>query len=1199
MAQARRSAQQLMNDRRRAGFVGRRDELAVFRENLDVPPEDEGHRFIFHIHGNAGVGKSSLVRELVRTARERRALTALIDESVNSVPEAMAAISAQFAQQGHTLKALDRLLATYRQRRYEAEVLTTAPPPDAQPQAQQPSAGSMAVAQAGLIGLGTVPIVGALAGAVDPAQVARGADHVRALLSAHFGKQEDVQLVLDPLKALTPVLMAELHRVAADVPWITLFFDTYERTSPFLDTWLRDLITSDRYGELPAEVVATMAGQGTLDTNCWADNIDFVTDLPLVPFTEAEARQLLAAKRVVGEDVVQAVLRLSGGLPVLVSTLAASLAGNAESANGADADSVDDPSATAVERFLKWERDPVRRSAALEGALPRRLNEDIFQAAVEGDAAGLFGWLRSLPFVSDRGGRAQYHDVVREPMLRLQRNSSPQRWRAAHTRLAHSFGRWREAAGDGLEPGEAWAEDAWRELKVEETYHLLCAQPRTALAAVLRDGTDACDAGGVAPRRWAQAVADAGGDSDSEPLRAFGRDCLAALEDEQLRATAALGLILARPELPDEGRVAALVVRARDHRNTGQYKDALRDYGRAISLDGRCRRAYYGRGETYRLMGRWLDAVAEFDRALGIDPVDTWSLSSRALTRHALGQNAEALADLDRALELKPGHVWSLVRRSQVRRALADTEGALEDIGRAEAIEPENPWIVGERGEILRHDGRYEEAIAQFDRAFALDPAYAWALGSRAMAKQALGRTEDALADLGRAVELTPDYVWALIRRAEIHRARGDSDLEFADLDRAVESARFDGWALAQRAYAHQLAERYEEAIADYDRALALDPDYGYARVSRGRAYERLGRYEEALADLDLALEPDPDQPFALSVRAGVRRVLGDLDGELADLDRAVTVTPDSAVHLMLRGEAHRRAERYEQAIADYDRAAVLTPGDGWVFGSRGQALRGLGRYEEALTDLAHAAELQPDKAWIAAERGAACQDLGRYEEALTELDRAIALDPAYGWAYGRRAAVHVVMGSLPRAQADLDRFEELGGNGPAEHRTREVANVGLRPQEALATLERAAQSNAEYLAVLTILDRMGFVETVSDVLEAVPDREVGSDVRRGLVRSALTVSRAGGLAGARELWEAAGEGVPAACALGDWARADALLDELLGGAPSWAELADLLDVLTELAQCPDADTAELDTRTRRLAAAKDALASAQFRQGL
>ncbi|MFD9218644.1 tetratricopeptide repeat protein [Streptomyces sp. NPDC060064] len=1028
MGSARPSMHELIKMRRRAGFVGRRGEIALFRENFDVSPLDVRHRFLFHIHGNAGVGKSSLVRELVETARERRALTATLDETVNSVPEALAALSAQFAQQGHELKALDRLLATYRQRRYEAEALSTAVS-DGQP--QPPSAGSMVAAQAGLVALGTVPGIGSLAGAVDPAQLARGADHLRAALSARFGKQEDVQLVLEPLKALTPVLVAELKRVAADVPWFTLFFDTYERTGPFLDTWLRDLMTTDRYGSPPAQVVVTTAGQRPLDPNCWADCVDFVTDLPLAPFTESEARQFLTAKGVEDEKVVREVLMLSGRLPVLVSTLAAGLAENAGSAGNLGR--VDDPSATAVERFLKWESDPVRRSAALEGALPRRLNEDVFRAAVdvgvEGDGAGLFRWLREMPFVSDRGGRAQYHDVVREPMLRLQRNSSPQRWRTGHTRLAEAFAGWRAAAGEGLEPDERWRQDAWRELKLEETYHLLCAQPRTALPMVLREGIDACDAGTVPARLWAQTVADAGGDGDSGVLRTWGRDCLAALEDEQHRSAEVLGLMLARGELDDEGRVAALVIRGRDRRNTGRYDEALRDYQQAVTLDGQCRRAYYGRGETYRLAGRSEEAVAEFDRALALDPDDTWALSSRALTRHAMGRDEEALADLDRALEIKPGHVWSLVRRAQVRRALADTDGALADVDRAGALDPDNPWIVGERGEILRHDGRSEEAIAEFDRAFALDPAYSWALGSRAMAKQALGRTEEALADLDRAVELTPEYVWALIRLAEIHRERGDSAGEFAALDRAVASARFKEWALAQRGYAHQLAERYEEALADYGQALVLAPDYGYAHVSRGRAYERMHRYEEALADLDRGLELDPDDTFALSVRAGVRRALGDLDGELADLDRAVTLAPDHAVHLTLRGEAHRRAERYDEAIADYDRAAVLTPDDGWVVGSRGQAMRGLGRFEEALADLAQAAGLQPDKAWIAAERGATLQDLERLEEARTELDRAIALDPAYSWAYGRRAAVHLATGRREQALADLERYRELGGD--------------------------------------------------------------------------------------------------------------------------------------------------------------------------
>lgn len=240
---SRPSVQEFINNRRHAGFVGRHDELALYRENFDTRPEDPEHRFVFHIHGIAGVGKSSLVRELVRTARERQALTCVVDESVNSVPEAMETLSSQFARQGQPLKALDRLLETYHRRRYEVESAASLAQPG-------PTAGSLAAAQAGLVGLGMVPAVGAFAGAVDPAQLARGAEHARAALSARFSKAEDVQLLLDPLQVLTPVLVAELDRVAAHVPWIALFFDTYERTGPFLDTWLRDLITGGRYGSL-------------------------------------------------------------------------------------------------------------------------------------------------------------------------------------------------------------------------------------------------------------------------------------------------------------------------------------------------------------------------------------------------------------------------------------------------------------------------------------------------------------------------------------------------------------------------------------------------------------------------------------------------------------------------------------------------------------------------------------------------------------------------------------------------------------------------------------------------------------------------------------------------------------------------------------------------------------------------------------
>lgn len=120
--------QELIGRRRRAGFVGRLDERAAFRRNLDLPAEDERHRFLFHVHGDAGVGKTFLVRELEQIAREAGAVTAYVDEGAASVSEAMTAMARQFADQGRRFKELERLLAAHRERRHEAEAALAAEP---------------------------------------------------------------------------------------------------------------------------------------------------------------------------------------------------------------------------------------------------------------------------------------------------------------------------------------------------------------------------------------------------------------------------------------------------------------------------------------------------------------------------------------------------------------------------------------------------------------------------------------------------------------------------------------------------------------------------------------------------------------------------------------------------------------------------------------------------------------------------------------------------------------------------------------------------------------------------------------------------------------------------------------------------------------------------------------------------------------
>lgn len=823
MRPTRPSMQELIRQRRRAGFVGRGDERAAFRRNLDLAPEDERHRFLFHVHGNAGVGKTFLVRELEQVAREKGAFTAYVDESVGSVPEALAAISGQLGAQGCRFKELERLLATHRERRREAEAAAVATL-EAEPEG--PSAGSMAAARAGLAGLGMVPGVGAFAGALDAAQLAQGADRLRAGLGARFRSQEDVQLVMHPERVLTPVLLNELTDAAAAAPWIVLFFDTYERTGQFLDGWLHEVMTGDRYGTLPATVVVVTAGQHLFDTARWGAFADFMTDVPLRPFTEAEARGLLAGKGVVAEPVVEEVLRLTGGLPVLVSTLAEQ--------RPTDPEDIGDPSATAVERFLKWEHDPVRRSAALACSLPRQLDMDVFRAAVDcldDEVEQLFAWLRSLPFVTDRGDQIRYHDLVREAMLRMQRGRSPRGWVQQQARLARIFGEWRAESEAGRADGELWADEEWRELRLAESYHLLCAQARVALPLVLRDFMDACDTDDVTAARWARTLLDAGRDGDTEAVSRWGSELSRRLTEGGVPA--ALARLLSRAALEEPVQAHARVVRGSALRRLGALEEALREYDQAVALNTGLARAYRGRsyvrgelgdyeaavddldqalalepdnaaahsvrGEYHRVLNHGDEALRDLDKGIELDPAHHLAWASRGAVRLTRGELDSALADLDRALDLKPDYTWALVRRARVWRGLGDPARQLADLDRAVTLQPDWPWGRCERGDALRNAGRLEESLRDYDHVLALAPDYASAHASRGAALSQLGRFEEALSALNRALDLDPTYTWALCRRAETYLALAAFDAALADAERACASNPDDERARAVR----------------------------------------------------------------------------------------------------------------------------------------------------------------------------------------------------------------------------------------------------------------------------------------------------------------------------------------------------------------------------------------------------------------
>lgn len=258
--------------------------MAQYRENLGLSVDDKRPQFLFNIHGDAGVGKTYLTRQLRQLAADNGALTAYLDETADDPTAAMSAIAGQLARAGARLGGFEKRAEAYQRRRHELESDPKAPDDIA-------SFLTKTAVTIGFAAARGIPVAGSLLTPVQPSGVADQVNRARVYVTRRLGNHADVRLVLSPADELTPVFVAELNRVAAGRT-IALFVDTYERTGLVLDHWLRRLYGGD-YGGLPPTLVTTISGQKQLDRNLWSDYRDIIADIPLAPFSDTDARQFV------------------------------------------------------------------------------------------------------------------------------------------------------------------------------------------------------------------------------------------------------------------------------------------------------------------------------------------------------------------------------------------------------------------------------------------------------------------------------------------------------------------------------------------------------------------------------------------------------------------------------------------------------------------------------------------------------------------------------------------------------------------------------------------------------------------------------------------------------------------------------------------------------------------------------------------
>ncbi|WP_328719312.1 tetratricopeptide repeat protein [Streptomyces sp. NBC_00247] len=1046
--------------------------MALFTENLSKDPqsEEDPADFLFHVRGVGGVGKSTLLRQWQEAARRADAATAVVDENdVHGVRQALTELARQLAAQGGPCKDFDKAVEQFRR-----EQATHAEPTPAEGEA---SVSSRVVTQAALGAVSLIPGAGVVTAMANPDAAAQGLDRIR---SASRSRQQRRGGRGDET-GLSRAFVAELERLCRRQRWVVLFFDTWEQTAQYLDGWLLSLL-DEEFGPVPANLVVVLAGRDELPEREWAPLRDEVADVPLEVFTATETRSLLTSRGVTDTSVVEAVLQLSMGLPLLVELLALARPDTVE-----DVDAGGDIADVAVERFVQWITDPDKRDAVRACALPLQLNEDIFAAAAGPAAEPLWEWLCGQPFVNGRSGYKHYHAVVRASMIRQQRTHSPQGWASAHARLAETHAAWRAAVEERLPEAKRWEDPTWRRHRLDETYHRLCAHPGgTGLPSALEHVAHAAGQDSAVLRQWVEALEQAAQDAaDSSLLHWSGRLRDALNGDDP--ALACLGVLLSHDRLSAESRSWAYTYRGIHLYLCDRDEEALSEFDRAIAHNDLNAHAWARRGETHRWLDHHDQAVADLTAALELDPTYDWALTSRGQAHTQAGRYDQAITDLTAALELDPTYTSALASRGETHRLARRYDQAITDLTAALELDPIYAWALASRGQTHRQAGRYDQAITDLTAALGLDPTYAWALASRGQTHRLAGRYDQAVTDLTAALELNPTYAWALAERGESHRLAGRYDEAVTDFTAALGLDHTYAWALASRGQTHRQAGRYDQAITDLTAALELNPTYAWALAARGETHRLAGRYDEAVTDFTAALGLDHTYAWALASRGQTHRQAGRYDQAITDLTAALELNPTYAWALAARGETHRLAGRYDEAVTDFTAALGLDHTYAWALASRGQTHRQAGRYDQAITDLTAALELNPTYAWALAARGETHRQAGRYDQAIADFTAALELNPAYAWALASRGQAQIQAGRYDQAVADLTDALELNPTYAWALAARSQAHRQAgHLDKARADMERAAETHpgAESCAFERLM-----LETVEGRFEACTER--------------------------------------------------------------------------------------------------------------
>ena len=188
--------------------------------------------------------------------------------------------------------------------------------------------------------------------------------------------------------------------------------------------------------------------------------------------------------------------------------------------------------------------------------------------------------------------------------------------------------------------------------------------------------------------------------------------------------------------------------------SSGNYRDAVNAFSRAIDLNLQFAEAYVCRGVAYDKLGDSEPAITDWSKAIELNPKGAIAYHNRGWAFFRKRHHDDALGDFNKALSINPnyygaylGRGWAFLRKFQY-------DEALQDFNKAISLKPDNVEGYNGRGFTEYKKGQYDNAIEDSNKAIRINANHPAIYSNRGYTYLELGKNQLAVTDFQKSIEL-------------------------------------------------------------------------------------------------------------------------------------------------------------------------------------------------------------------------------------------------------------------------------------------------------------------------------------------------------------------------------------------------------------------------------------------------------------